>query len=256
MRLFQKLLSHSLRSLLQKISPSIPSKTSGTTTENSHPLNPDAQALWDDLITTASHLRDASSVMPTLLFFASAPHHYVPKFRLLARHWLNSPVLCMRFERLRRTTPDPASFSTEHLERLDELLGRIEFGGKRLTPMQKHFLRQQAMKLQLADKDVLTAFSSIGLYRRHGQLRLHQQPKWVRAITTPLRYACMAAIMAFVGLAVAAIWNGRGVLSSIVMPAYFSLYLVWLWHVLHQLGTQWQHGQRIRSLLQIQRVLG
>lgn len=162
----------------------------------------------------------------------------------------------MRFERLRRTTPDPASFSTEHLERLDELLGRIEFGGKRLTPMQKHFLRQQAMKLQLADKDVLTAFSSIGLYRRHGQLRLHQQPKWVRAITTPLRYACMAAIMAFVGLAVAAIWNGRGVLSSIVMPAYFSLYLVWLWHVLHQLGTQWQHGQRIRSLLQIQRVLG
>lgn len=191
-----------------------------------------------------------------MLFFASAPQHYVPMFRLHLRHWLSSPLLCMRFEQLRNAAPDPASFSTQHLERLDELLGRIEFGGKRLTPMQRQFLRQQAMKQQLPDKDMLAAFSSIGLYRRHGQLRLLQQPKWMNAITTPLRYTCLAAIMAFVGLAVAAIWNGRGVLSSIVMPAYFSLYLVWLWHVLHQLGPQWQHGQRIRSLLQIQRVLG
>ena len=213
-------------------------------------LPPWAQELWEDALSSMRRLRSKDARQDALLFHAAAPKNYVPKFRIRLVNWMQSPRLCWSLFSLKKKLRTHLSHPV--LDKADEVLGKIEFGGRQLSPMHRHRIRCNKERHMVSSQETRLAFTAAGLIQqRNGELRIQKQPTWLFWLGRISRDLLILFAAFTFACSIALTFVDEYIFDITVAMITVALQALTLAKLMHMIGPQWRRAEKSRDLLQL-----
>ncbi len=216
-------------------------------------LEPWAQDLWKDALPSMSRLHSKTAREDALLFHATAPQNYVQRFRISLLDWMQSPRLCWSLFFIRKKLTSLPSQPL--LDKADEILGKIEFGGRLLGPLHRHRIRRNKELYMLSSRETRLALTGAGLIqRRNGEFSIQAQPAWIHWLGRISRDLLILFAATLVAFSITLTFIHNQLLDITVAMIAVSLQASVVAKFMHMIGPQWRKAEKSRHLLQLHSI--